>query len=192
MIFGKGALLATAAALLLAATFTPAVAAAPVDVNTADVKALEALPGVGPATAQAIVAGRPYSTVDDLARVKGIGKGKLEKMRPFVTAGTGAAAKGLPAAPPVPSTVKGLPPSAPPRIPSPAQAGKAARQAVPSGPVNLNTASLAELEALPGIGPKKAQAIIDGRPYQKPEDVMKVKGIKQGIYGKIADRITVR
>jgi competence protein ComEA len=38
----------------------------------------------------------------------------------------------------------------------------------------------------------KAQAIIDGRPYQKPEDVMKVKGIKEGTYGVIKDYITVK
>jgi competence protein ComEA len=44
----------------------------------------------------------------------------------------------------------------------------------------------------PGIGPVRAQAIIDGRPYQKPEDVMKVQGIKEGIYGQIKDPITVR
>jgi len=45
---------------------------------------------------------------------------------------------------------------------------------------------------LPGIGPVKAQAIIDGRPYANPEDIMKVKGIKQGEYNKIKDTITVR
>ena len=44
---------------------------------------------------------------------------------------------------------------------------------------------------LPDIGPVKAQAIIDGRPYTKIEDVMKVKGIKQGIFNKIKDWITV-
>jgi len=38
----------------------------------------------------------------------------------------------------------------------------------------------------------KAQAIIDGRPYQKPEDIMKVKGIKEGTYGQIKEYITVR
>jgi competence protein ComEA len=58
--------------------------------------------------------------------------------------------------------------------------------------VNLNTASKAELEALPGIGPVKAQAIIDNRPYAKPEDVMNVTGIKEGTYDKIRDQITVR
>ena len=63
---------------------------------------------------------------------------------------------------------------------------------MPTGPVNLNTASKEQLEALPGIGPTKAQAIIDGRPYQKTEDIMKVKGIKQGTYNKIKDKITVQ
>jgi competence ComEA-like helix-hairpin-helix protein len=61
-----------------------------------------------------------------------------------------------------------------------------------AAPVDINTASKEQLEALPGIGPKKAQAVIDGRPYQKTEDIMKVKGIKQGIYNKIKDKITVQ
>ena len=58
--------------------------------------------------------------------------------------------------------------------------------------VNLNTASLQELEALPEIGPVKAQAIIDARPFSSVEDVMRVKGIKEGTFDAIKDRITVR
>ena len=57
--------------------------------------------------------------------------------------------------------------------------------------MNLNTASKEDLEKLPEIGPVKAQAIIEGRPYKKIEDVMKVKGIKEGIFEKIKDHITV-
>src|SRR6476646_7880573 len=61
--------------------------------------------------------------------------------------------------------------------------------------VNINTADRAELEALPEIGPVKAQAIIDYRnangPFKSPEDVMKVSGIKEGTYGKIKGLISV-
>jgi competence protein ComEA len=43
--------------------------------------------------------------------------------------------------------------------------------------INLNTASLAELEALPGVGPKFAARLIEGRPYSSFEDVDRVKGV---------------
>ena len=59
----------------------------------------------------------------------------------------------------------------------------------PGQQVNLNSASQKELEKIPGIGRVKAQAIMKGRPYKKPEDVMKVKGIKKGTYRKIKDFI---
>jgi DNA uptake protein ComE-like DNA-binding protein len=39
---------------------------------------------------------------------------------------------------------------------------------------------------------KVGQGIIDGRPYEKIEDIMKVKGIKQGVFNKIKDLITVK
>ncbi len=55
-----------------------------IDLNTATAEALEALPGVGPKTAQVIIDGRPYSTVDDLLRVKGIGEKTLDKLRQYI------------------------------------------------------------------------------------------------------------
>lgn len=61
----------------------------------------------------------------------------------------------------------------------------------PGQKVNINTASKEQLEALPEIGPVKAQAIIEGRPYKSIEDIMKVKGIKEGTFNKIKDSITV-
>ena len=56
-----------------------------VDLNTATTAELETLPGVGPKTAEAIIAGRPYGAIDDLIRVKGIGEKSLEKLRPYIT-----------------------------------------------------------------------------------------------------------
>ena len=60
-----------------------------VDLNTATPEQLDALPGVGPATAAAIVRDRdehgPFRSVDDLARVRGIGPAKLEQLRDLVS-----------------------------------------------------------------------------------------------------------
>ncbi len=67
-------------------TPTPTVAF-PVDINTAPAAALEAIPGIGPAIAERIIANRPYGSVDDLLRVRGIGPATLEKIRPYVTVG---------------------------------------------------------------------------------------------------------
>ena len=59
----------------------------PINVNTAPVEQLMLLPGIGPITAQAIVAARAkkrFQTVNDLDRVKGIGRKKLDNLRPWV------------------------------------------------------------------------------------------------------------
>jgi competence ComEA-like helix-hairpin-helix protein len=57
-----------------------------INVNTASQAELEALPGIGAVIARRIIEGRPYRAVEDLMRVKGIGKRRLEEIRPFVTA----------------------------------------------------------------------------------------------------------
>lgn len=73
-----------------------------IDINTADAKALEALNGIGPAKAQAIVDYRtqngPFKSVDDLAKVPGIKAATVDKNRDLATVGGGAAA-GKPAKP---------------------------------------------------------------------------------------------
>jgi len=74
---------------------------------------------------------------------------------------------------------------------SPAASGGGAS----AGPVNINTATAAELETLPGIGPKTADTIIEYReangPFETIEDIMNVPGIGEGTFEKIKDRIAV-
>jgi competence protein ComEA len=60
----------------------------PLDLNVANVKELEQVPGIGPKTAQAIVdfrhkSGR-FRRVEDLLAIKGISQKKLDKMRPYL------------------------------------------------------------------------------------------------------------
>lgn len=74
-----------APSLLLPPVAVSAAPAGPINVNIAGAAELEALPGVGPATAAAIIEERerngPFLDVDDLDRVPGIGPAKLEALR---------------------------------------------------------------------------------------------------------------
>ena len=73
-----------AAAPAVAAPAKAAAPAGPVDLNTATQTQLEALPGVGPATAKKIIAGRPYKTVADLSRA-GVSAKVIQQITPLVT-----------------------------------------------------------------------------------------------------------
>ena len=76
-----------------------------------------------------------------------------------------------------------------------AKSGRSAAKAVPGAPINLNTATEAQLTGLPGIGPKAAQRILEYRQkngsFKKIEDLMNVKGIGEKSFLKLKPLITV-
>ena len=179
--------------------------AALVDINNADEATLETLPGISAALASEIVKGRPYKSVDDLRKVTGVSRLKLDALRDKVKVGE----------PPAPAAVEPASPAAQVIVtPSVSDTSATARvvisvktnlaavgtqtSSVPDSAktaavqrVNINFAGKDEIAALPGIGPMKAQAIIKDRPYAKIEDVMKVKGLTENEFEGIRNLITV-
>jgi competence protein ComEA len=82
--------------------------------------------------------------------------------------------------------------------PSPLTASAAAQSAVKAQPVmatNINTASVKELDALPGIGAKTAALIVEYRqkngPFKKIEELMNVRGVGEKSFLKLKAQLTV-
>ena len=72
---------------------------------------------------------------------------------------------------------------------------KAKPAASPAAPVNLNTATVAQLEALPGVGTRTAQLIVEHRQknggFKKIEELMNIKGIGEKSFLKLKPMVTV-
>jgi DNA uptake protein ComE-like DNA-binding protein len=146
-----------------------------IDINSASADELTSLNGVGEATAKKIIAGRPYASVDDLAKA-GVSKSTITKIRSQVTVGT--ASKTTQAPQPAKSTAAEKPEK------------KSKEEAKKSGPVDLNQASEKELEELPGVGSATAKKIIAGRPYASVDDLAKA-GVSKSTITKIRPQVTV-
>jgi DNA uptake protein ComE-like DNA-binding protein len=151
----QAACVAAAILLLPLAAHAQTAPAAPakVDINNATQKELENLPGVGSATAKKIIAGRPYAAVGDLAKA-GVSAKVIQDVTPLVIVGTPAATS---------TTKPAKTASAKTKAPAPATAA----------PVDLNTATEAQLVALPNVGAATAKKIIAGRPYTAVGDLSK-------------------
>jgi competence protein ComEA len=139
-----------------------------IDLNRADRTQLLQLPGVGEGLAGRIEEYRrkhgEFRSLDELRRVGGVGPVLLEKLRPLVWVEPPGREDGEEA--PSPS--------------APAAPERPGKKAPPSGLIDVNRATAAELQRLPGIGPKLAARIIlarDKQPFRRVEDLRKVSGI---------------
>ena len=168
-----------------AAPIMTSVSSGRVDINTADVSLLETLPGIGPVKAKAIVDDRatrgPFSSVDDLDRVTGFGEKTVARLRPYLAAGSSPPVAGV------------APPQAAPR----STAASAAPSVDPStARLNINIATVAELETLDGIGPKLAQRIVDDRnrlgPFRSVGELERVTGVGPAIMTRNRHRLAVQ
>jgi comEA protein len=70
-----------------------------------------------------------------------------------------------------------------------------AQKTLPTNPININTATIDQLERLPGVGPNTARAIVDFRnhsgPFQRVEDLLAIKGISKSKLEKLRPYVTV-
>jgi competence protein ComEA len=80
-----------------------------------------------------------------------------------------------------------------PLPPGPATTGKA-RRAAGTGVLNLNTATLDQIDALPGVSPTLAAAVVaerTARPFGRPDDVMRVRGMSKTRFERLRPHLSV-
>jgi competence protein ComEA len=154
-----------------------------IDLNRADRAQLFQLPGVGEGLAGRIEEYRrrhgAFRTVDELRRVGGVGPVLLEKLRPLVWVEPPEREDGEEAGPYSP--------------PPAGQGERPSKKAPPSGLIDLNRATAAELQRLPGIGPKLSARIVaarDKQPFRRVEDLRKVSGIGPKILERLRPYVT--
>lgn len=89
-------------------------------------------------------------------------------------------------------------PAAPPpaAVKAPAAATAPAATAAPRAPaadkLDINTASVEQLEALKGVGPVRAKAIVKGRPYKGKDELVRRKIVPQSVYDEISELIIAK
>ncbi len=141
-----------------------------IDLNRADRSELLQVPGLGPSSADAILAHRaergPFGSIDELTNVHGIGPKTTEKVKPWLNLGTAGDE-------PI-EKLERKP------VPIPPAVGKGAKIHSTDAKIDVNAAGEAELMRLPGVGPALAGRIVQYRanaPFASIDDLRKVKGI---------------
>jgi competence protein ComEA len=163
-----------------------------VDLNRAERAELLQLPGIGPALAERIEGRRPYEHVHQLRDVAGIGPATYERLRPWVCVDEEEDGGDKPLPAPVKRSRASATTASAPASESKLVAGK---KKEPATPIDINQASVEELQRLPNIGPIKAKRIADDRetkgPFKSVEDLRRVPGIGPKTIEQLRPFITV-
>jgi DNA uptake protein ComE-like DNA-binding protein len=83
-------------------------------------------------------------------------------------------------------------PAMPAKPSTPAPEKQAEPKAATQAPLDLNTASESDLQALPGIGEQYSKKIVENRPYARKDDLVKKKVVPQATYDKIKDQVVAK
>jgi competence ComEA-like helix-hairpin-helix protein len=155
------------------------------DPNHATAQQLDRLPGIGPATADAIVKerreGGPFQDPEALTRVRGVGPATLRRILAHLRVEPHAADPVTRARPGATGPVVGR------RGGDSAPAGKA--------PIDVNHADETTLQTLPGVGPALARRIVEARnqkPFSSVEDLLRVRGIGPATMARLKGLVTIR
>lgn len=140
-----------------------------IDLDRAGAQEIARLPRVGLALAKRIVADResggPFGSLAGLDRVPGVGPGLLRELEPHVAFSGTARASAGGSTAPEPRVL------------------------------SLNSATVAELDGLPGIGPARAAAIVQererGGPFSSVDDLTRVPGVNSSLVRKLRNRVRV-
>jgi competence ComEA-like helix-hairpin-helix protein len=142
------------------------------DPNRATAVELDRMPGVGAATAKAIVDARtedgPFVVLEDLLEVRGIGPATLERVRPHLDFAS-------PAAKPRSSRVRW--------------------EVRGTALIDVNRADEAALQELSGVGPALARRIVEARqnrPFRSIDDLVRVRGIGPATLSRLRSQVTIR
>jgi competence protein ComEA len=193
-------------AIVLAWLASIGMAFAAVNVNTASKEDLESLKEIGPVKAQAIIDYRaqhgPFRSLDDLDKVKGIGKATLAAIKDDVTfSGPNTGIAPMKRDNRVEDRTdaraqRGDSMRAPERVArrEEAREQKAEDKRVAAnehrgGLVDINSASEQELRALPGVGAARAKAIVHGRPYRSKDELLDKRILPENVYNGVKDQI---
>ena len=169
-----------------------------IDLNQATRVDLLQLPGIGDSLARRIEEYRlehgRFRQVNDLIDVHGIGPATLERLRPWVQVkladGDLARDEDVQKPRPVPNGSR-REPSGKIAVPGKMQSQK---EASLTAQININRATPAELQRLPGVGPKMSQRIVDEReraPFQSVDDLRRVPGIGPKTLERLRPYVTV-